>query len=1321
MVSKIKTLLFVLFSFFFVESQAQNYWQKVEENSLTAKQKDNILLPSDYSVFELNTKTLKEVLSNAPLRSSEAKSKGVTVFFPAANGSLKPFKVFEAPVLDKTLSEKYPNIKSYAGQGIEDKTEHIRFSISHLGLKNMLFSATNGFEFTEPYSADLNQYYVYQRKDRHRDEFHFECTLEDALHPKAVDHATKDNADDGTLRTFRLAASTTGEYADYFGGTVADALAAINTSMTRVNGIYEVDFNVTMILISNTDDVIYTDSATDPYSNNSGPWNGQLQSTLTAEIGEANYDVGHLFAQGPNSGNAGCIGCVCVDNNKGSGWTSLAIPEGDPFDVDYLSHELGHQFGGNHTWTHGGNEGTNVQMEPGSGSTIMGYAGITGNTDVQSNSDPYFHAVSIEQITDYVKSTSCQTEDATGNTVPTVDAGLDYTIPSGTPFTLSGTGTDPDEDALTFCWEQMDENNANTTFPSVTATSGVAFRSLNPTTSNERTFPEISTVLMGLTATTWEAIPNVGRSLNFRLTVRDNVAGGGTNESDNMVVTVNGGTGPFMVTVPNTNLDWSEGTTKTITWDVAGTDGAPINTSNVNILLSTDGGNNFDITIAANTPNDGSYDFIVPNNIGTTNRIKIEAVGNIYFDISDTDFTISGFVPCAGTTPTNLSADVVTDVTASLSWDAVAGADTYDLRYREIGTASWTTISVAANSTTISGLTQLTDYEVQVRTVCPDNSVSAYSSSVNFTTMEEVLEYCDSNGNNTSDEYISNVLLGSIDNTTGASPGGYGDYINLSTDLTIDATATIEITPTWTGTVYDEGYSVWIDYNKDGDFDDAGEQVFTEAPTNATPVIGSFIVPSDATLGSTRMRVSMKYNDIPGPCEIFTWGEVEDYSINIVADDPCTTLDFNDGEVGWGIWNDGGADAALTNDATVANSGNFSFLIKDNTSTSNITTGNLDLSGSAEFTLDFNFLAKGFNSNTQDFWLQISDDGGASFSTIETWKYVDDFVNNTRVFESIFVEGPFTSTTQIRFQCDATGNNDKVYIDDILIDNCTSSTASCSDLIQNQGETEVDCGGPNCGPCIGCFSQDFNDIEASLGVWVDGGVDARRNNLDEAFANSGIYCVRLQDDTDESTITTTDFDLSAYDYINIDFSYITSSMEAGEGFLVQYSTDGGVTFTDFGSWVLNDDFMNGVREDAAASVVGPFTATTQVRIRCNGSNNNDRVYIDDINIDGCYDATGIDSEIEMDIRSIDLTKVNFNLRPNPVQTSETIVLDIQSTDDSVKLQVFDLYGKVILNQTVQNLDYDNYRLQTPILSEGTYFIKVGNSSNFEVKKFVVIR
>ncbi len=300
-------------------------------------------------------------------------------------------------------------------------------------------------------------------------------------------------------------------------------------------------------------------------------------------------------------------------------------------------------------------------MEPGSGSTIMGYAGITGATDVQAHSDAYFHAITIQQVTNYVKSTTCQTNTATGNNVPTASAGLDYTIPKSTPFMLTGDGTDADGDALTFCWEQMDENAAATTYPSTTATSGVAFRSFTPTTSKTRYFPQLSTVLTGSTATKWEAVPSVARALNFRFTVRDNVAGGGTNNSDDMVVTVDGAKGPFTVTSQSTSgITWLSGTSETITWNVNGTN--TINgAANVDILLSTDGGLTYTTTLISNTPNDGSEVITVPNIPAIYCRVMVKPTNNVFFNVNTTDFSIDYTVTSNCTTYTVSPSIPITD------------------------------------------------------------------------------------------------------------------------------------------------------------------------------------------------------------------------------------------------------------------------------------------------------------------------------------------------------------------------------------------------------------------------------------------------------------------------------------------------------------------------------------------------------------------------------------------------------------------------------------------------------------------------------------
>jgi chitodextrinase len=596
----------------------------------------------------------------------------------------------------------------------------------------------------------LSSYSVYTSSDKIASLSKFECKVIATAH-KDLDKslAARPNADDGKLRNFRLALSVTGEYTSYFGGTKALALAAINNSMTRVNGVFEKDFGVHMNLISNNDLVIYTSASSDPYSaastGSNGAWNQELQTTLTNVIGSANYDIGHLFGASGGGGNAGCIGCVCKNPTtsaplgKGSGFTSPGdgIPSGDNFDIDYVAHEMEHQFGGNHTFTHS-NEGTGVQMEPGSGSTIMGYAGIT-NLDVQPHSDPYFHAISIQQVTNYIKTTTCQTTTVTGNAIPTANAGLDYTIPKSTPFMLTGVGTDANGDVLTYNWEQMN-SQSTAAAPSATKTTGVNYRSYNPTTSPIRYFPKMSSILTGATTTagseiTVEALSSVARTLNFRLTVRDNRAGGPANNSDDTIITVNGTAGPFTVSSPNTAVSYVGNSTQTVTWNVAGTTANGVNCANVDILLSTNAGSTWTTLLAA-TPNDGTQAVTIPNTPGTQNRIMVKGTNHIFFDVSNANFTITAAASdtTAPTAPTSLTASGTTQTTTNLSWTASTdnvGVTGYDVYQGATLKGSTTTATTFA----ITGLTASTAYTFSVKAKDAAGNISASSNTVNVTTL----------------------------------------------------------------------------------------------------------------------------------------------------------------------------------------------------------------------------------------------------------------------------------------------------------------------------------------------------------------------------------------------------------------------------------------------------------------------------------------------------------------------------------------------------------------------------------------------------------
>lgn len=777
-----KTRLFLFVGLFIVGhvfAQGNNPWQRTNSSKSLNIIKTKTDLPSN-TLFDLNIEALKKTLQNSQLRGKSSNGSTVVMQFPNEQGIMESFRIVEAPVMHPDLAAKYPEIKSYAGQGIDDPTATIRFSVAPSGLQSMRLSGNSKTVFIEPYTTSGSVYTIYSRDQRSGTIDRLNCSV-DKNTPNfshGVNH--QKNADDGVLRTYRLAVSTTGEYAQFHGGTKAGAMAAINATMTRVNGIYETDFGVTMVLIANNDDVVYTNANTDPYT---GSYNSQLQSTLTSVIGEANYDIGHVFVLAPKNGNAGCIGCVCVDGKKGSGFSSRNTPQGDIYDVDYVAHEMGHQFGGNHTWTFGGSEGRNVQMEPGSGTTIMGYAGITGaNTDVQQNSDPYFHAITIQQITNYVKSTNCQTNTNTGNAIPTANAGTDYTVPKGTAFVLTGQGTDANSgDALTYCWEQMDEDDAATKIPSTTSTTGVAFRSYTPTASNQRYFPRLETIKTGATSWKWEAVPEVTRTLNFRLTVRDNKAGGGANNSDNMKVNVTASAGPFVVNTPNTNVSWSAGSTQTVTWDVAGTTGNGINAANVDILLSTDGGNTYPTVIATAVPNDGSHSITVPNAQGTQNRIMVRGSGNIFFDISNTNFEITGGTggdTQAPTTPASLAASNATQTTIDLSWSAstdnvgVSGYDVYQGN-TVIGTATTTTYQA-------TGLSANTSYSFRVKAKDAAGNQSGFSNTATATTLPG------NTGGGCTGEISSFPYAEGFENTLGAWSQDTSDDINW----TIDANGT---------------------------------------------------------------------------------------------------------------------------------------------------------------------------------------------------------------------------------------------------------------------------------------------------------------------------------------------------------------------------------------------------------------------------------------------------------------------------------------------------------------------------------------------------
>lgn len=748
-------------------AQQNNFWSEHGAGLVTiSKATTRTNFPPNYKLFDANLTGMQEYLLSA-LRTN---SNNIRFSLPNADGLIEEFELKEASNFDPALQSIFSNIRSFSGRGITDRNATLKLSISPQGIQSMVFRAGKEEEYIEPYSEDNLTYTVF-KSQRKTGQMPWNCSTVDtrlasALNQIVIDQPISIARAGGNLKILRLALSCNGEYANYFGATAttpdreARVMAAFNATLTRCNGIFEKDLAIHLSLIPTTTAVIYYDPLTDPYTaNNTGPWNSQLQSTLTAVIGEANYDIGHMFGSTGGGGNAGCIGCVC-NAGKGSGITSPAdgIPSGDNFDIDYVAHEIGHQLGANHTFSMS-TEGTGVNKEVGSGITIMSYAGITAQ-DVAPHSIDIFHQASIAQVQTNFETKTCGTTlgIAGNNTAPVIAPLTNYTIPRSTPFALTGSATDAEGDLLTYTWEQNDNGNATTTgtasVASATKAIGPNWISFRPTSSPTRYFPQLSSILAGSNTTgpfpggdlgaNTEALSSVGRTLNFRLTVRDNAPFssnslspevGQTSFAD-VVITVNATSGPFAVTAPNTAVSWGVGTTHNITWSVGSTNLAPINVANVKISLSTDGGQTFPIVLAETTPNDGTHPIVIPNNIGNSARIKIEAVGNIFFDISNRNFNITAPALCGDAT--GLTTSTITTNAANISWSAVTNATSYAVEYKLNSAATWTVLNAAQTTTTASltGLTAGTAYNWRVRATCATGAGNY--ATANFTTTADV-------------------------------------------------------------------------------------------------------------------------------------------------------------------------------------------------------------------------------------------------------------------------------------------------------------------------------------------------------------------------------------------------------------------------------------------------------------------------------------------------------------------------------------------------------------------------------------------------------
>ncbi|QHI34939.1 Calcium-dependent protease [Kordia antarctica] len=661
-------------------SQGKSFWEKTDN---TGFQQEELLerksTPIVYDVYNLDINSLKQLLAAAPDRDLNIGSE-IVVQFPVAEGKMENFEVYNASVMEPAFAANHPEIQSYVGVSRENTGTTIRFSTTVFGFHATVHTIGKTF-YIDPLTTDLQTYVMYAKENLYSDlEERIGCLVDESTEDRTSADAafTPENANDGMLRTFRLALACTQEYANYHINAAGQAaatdavkratvLSAMNVTMTRVNGVFERDMSLTMTLVDNSSIIFiaendgYTDSDASMLIN-------ENQTIVDANIGTANYDIGHVFTTG--GGGLAARGGICYSNAKARGVTGSSNPVGDPFDIDFVAHEMGHQFGANHTFNggqgscSGGNRSSTTAVEPGSGTTIMAYAGICGSDNVQGNSDDHFHPISIDEMWTRITppgEPTCSSNAPNGNVAPVVNAGADFTIPYGTAFTLSGTGTDVNGTTLSYAWAQTDVG-ISTNVPDATNTTEPQFRSYSPKTTGDRTFPQLSDILNNNLTPAWEVVPNVARTMDFALTVRDNGSpNGGQTNRDDMVLTL-ANTGPFRVTAPDmTNQSFATGASTTITWDVAGTTANGINTSNVNILLSTDGGQNFSM-LEANTPNDGTQAVTFPDSTFEPYcRLKIEAVGNVFFAMSKS-FSIGATVTVVETCNTYTTGPIATPI-----------------------------------------------------------------------------------------------------------------------------------------------------------------------------------------------------------------------------------------------------------------------------------------------------------------------------------------------------------------------------------------------------------------------------------------------------------------------------------------------------------------------------------------------------------------------------------------------------------------------------------------------------------------------------------
>jgi hypothetical protein len=641
-------ILLLTLSFINFTLQAETLWQEKSSQAKSEQIKPIRAMAENARYLQIDQTFLNHTFSSLHLPTE------VTV--PLPNGLNISVKLSPSPILSNDLADKYPHFMTYQAQQIGQPKNIGRFSISHLGLFGF-FRYNNQWMLLSPqYQGETQEYTSYWYKDAPTNSETARLTTDFLLAQTPLEKpelAEKLVTTGDTVRTYKLAISTTGEYSQRLGGTTENVVAELMNLVNRINQILLVDLALQFELVDNQD-IIFFDATSDPYTNSDIATDIETnQDIVDQAIGSQNYDIGHVL--GTSGGGLAFVGVVCNSRFKAQGYTGLNNPQGERFYIDLVAHELGHQLGAGHTFNavNSGNcaeaqRNNSSAYEPGSGSTIMSYAGVCDPQSLQDDSDPYFHSISIQNIRDYVESFSgqgCGVEVATNNSIPQIQLTQSaYTIPADTPFVLSATATDEDNDLLTYSWEQFDAGStlgATSSLAELNSDNGnnPLFRSFSPVDVTQRYFPQLSDVLRGQTSL-GETYATTNRDMRFRLTTRDNK--GGVNQQD-LVITVTNTSQTFSVDTPTD--EWQASTEQTVTWDIGDTLSAPINCSNVDILLITDLDNPLETTVLTQTPNDGQQNIRVPDITSAAARLVLRCSNNVFYALSDEAFSIIALEP----------------------------------------------------------------------------------------------------------------------------------------------------------------------------------------------------------------------------------------------------------------------------------------------------------------------------------------------------------------------------------------------------------------------------------------------------------------------------------------------------------------------------------------------------------------------------------------------------------------------------------------------------------------------------------------------------